>query len=83
MLAASSRIGPWTAQASTPQLTNTTFLPDGIGLPTGSVTVSSVGRSAAFCTTALAFATPAADAAESVDVPLVSSSLPPHAGGGQ
>ena len=42
--AAAARIGPWMAQASTPQLTKVIFLPVGIGLPIGVVTVIVVGR---------------------------------------
>src|SRR3954469_16116897 len=57
--AASARIGPWIAQASTPQLTNVIFFPVGIGLSIGVVTVIEVGRTAALATVALAAARPA------------------------
>src|SRR3954452_11915981 len=57
--AALARIGPWRAQASTPQLTKVIFLPVGIGLSIGVVTVISVGRTAAFAMVALAAVRPA------------------------
>ncbi len=59
MAAASAMIGPWMAQASTPQLTKVIFLPVGIGLSIGVVTVISVGRTAALATVALAASRPA------------------------
>src|SRR3954453_22187147 len=57
--AALARIGPWIAQASTPQLTKVIFLPVGIGLVIGAVTLIVVGRTAALATVALAAARPA------------------------
>src|SRR3954451_11776146 len=72
ILAASWRIGPWTAQASTPQLTNTIFLPVGTGLPIGCVTVRLSGRADAFWTPPL----PGARRPESVD-PVVPPPLAP------
>ncbi len=47
-------MSPWISQASTPQLMKVTFLPLGIGLPTGSVTGIVVGRSDALATVASA-----------------------------
>src|SRR3954462_2335467 len=44
ILAPSWRIGPWTAQASTPQETKVIFLPLGMFLPTGLSWVICVGR---------------------------------------
>src|SRR3954451_4813843 len=57
--AASARIGPWTAQASTPQLTKVIFFPLGIGLLQRAVTVIAVGSTAALATVALAASRPA------------------------
>src|SRR4051794_2437178 len=59
MPAASARIGPCTAQASTPQLMKLIFLPVGIGLPIGAVTGIDVGRTAALASVAFAAARPA------------------------
>src|SRR4051794_5240092 len=62
--AASARIGPWRAQASTPQLTKVIFLPVGIGLSIGVETVIFVGRTAALATVASAALTPAVSVEE-------------------
>src|SRR3954451_23954104 len=69
--AASARIGPWMAQASTPQLTKVIFLPVGIGLPIGVVTVIVVGRTAALATVALAAARPAVSTDDDEDASLL------------
>src|SRR3954451_9283538 len=70
-LAAAARIGPWTAHASTPQLTKVIFLPVGIGLPTGVVTLTDVGRTAALAIVALAASRPAESTPEDVPVALL------------
>src|SRR4051794_27537527 len=57
--AAVARIGPWMAQASTPQLTKVIFLPVGMGLSIGVVALIVVGRSAALATVAWAALRPA------------------------
>ena len=72
--APSARIGPWMAQASTPQLTKVIFLPEGIGLSIGVVTGISVGRTAALATVALAASRPASSTG-----PVEASLLESHA----
>ena len=71
-------MSPWISQASTPQLMKTTFLPVGIGLPTGVVSPMVVGRVVAFWASACALATPGPALPEAAEPPLEPSpeSLP-------
>src|SRR4051812_29223246 len=75
--AASATILPCVWQAAAPQLMNTSFLPVGMVLPTGVVTVIALGRLVACATMALAWSTAElAPAVAVVDGPALAVALP-------